>query len=335
MKALRILVLGLGNFGHSWASHVTPQCEGDACLCAVVEKRRERWKGIPDDVAKFESLEEALVQVSPELVINATAPDAHLALNEALLRRGIPVLCEKPIADSLESALRLGRILEETGGFLMIGENYRYHPVMQEARRLIASGELGGIHHVSCRFRHFHPDYSMFYHGALAHPLVEDVTVHHLDLGRFLSGQEPVRVWCRESPAPYAWYGDRPANASILTEMSGGALFHYEGTLASPESTTTWNGSWEIECDRGVVIIEDDRLYLLQGGAHQEIPLPPQAEDSRIPMLQEACAALREKRRAATDFTDNFKTFRWMHAALRSDKEQQWIRIADMMKGES
>ena len=73
----------------------------------------------------------------------------------------------------------------------------------------------------------------------------------------------------------------------------------------------------------------------LQGGAHQEIPLPPQAEDSRIPMLQEACAALREKRRAATDFTDNFKTFRWMHAALRSDKEQQWIRIADMMKGES
>ena len=326
MEPIKILVLGLGNFGHSWASHVVPRCEG-AELIAAVDQRPERWKGVPEDVPKFASLAEALERVQPDLVVNATPPEAHLPINDELLRRGIPVLCEKPIADSLENARRMGEVLRETGGFLMIGENYRYHPVLRAAKELIASGELGGIHHVSCRFRHFHPDYSMFYHGALAHPLMEDVTVHHLDLGRFLSGQEPVRVWCKESPAPYAWYGNRPANASILTEMSGGALFHYEGTLASPESTTTWNGSWEIECDSGVAIIEDDRLFLLRGGVKQEIPVAAPAEDSRIPMLREACAALREHRLSESDFTDNLKTFRWMHAAIVSDAEGGWASI--------
>jgi len=326
MEPIKVLALGLGNFGHSWASHVIPRCEA-AQLIAVVDQRPERWEGVPEDAAKFASLEEALHHVKPDLVVNSTPPAAHLPTNELLLRRGIPVLCEKPIADSPENARRMGEILQETGGFLMIGENYRYHPVLREARKLIASGNLGGIHHISCRFRHFHPDYSMFYHGALAHPLMEDVTVHHLDLGRFLSGQEPLRVWCRESPAPYAWYGQRPANASIFTEMSGGALFHYEGTLASPESVTTWNGSWEVECDKGVVIIEDDRLFLLQGGEKREIIVDAPVEDTRIPMLREACAALREHRLSESDFTDNIKTFLWMHAAIASDAKDGWVRL--------
>lgn len=324
MEALQVLVLGLGNFGRSWASHVAPRCEG-VRLIAAVDQRPERWESIPGEVPKFSSLAEALERVRPELVINATPPDAHLALNEYLLRRGIPVLCEKPIADTLENALRLGEILRETGGFLMIGENYRYHPEMRAARALISSGKLGGIHHVSCRFRHYHPDYSMFYHGALAHPLLEDVTVHHLDLARFLTGQEPLRVWCREAPAPYSWYGQRPASAVILTEMSGGALFHYEGTLASPESSTTWNGSWEIECDGGVVIIEDNRVFLLRGGQRQEIPVNAPAEDSRIPLLREACAALREHRPGETDFADNFKTFRWMRRAIAAAQAEGWV----------
>lgn len=326
MEPIKVLALGLGNFGYSWASHVIPRCEA-AQLIAVVDQHPERWEGIPEDVAKFTSLEEALEHVKPDLVVNSTPPAVHLPTNELLLRRGIPVLCEKPIAESPESARRMGEILRETGGFLMIGENYRYHPVLREARKLIASGDLGGIHHVSCRFRHFHPDYSMFYHGALPHPLMEDVTVHHLDLGRFLSGQEPLRVWCKESPAPYAWYGQRPANASIFTEMSGGALFHYEGTLASPESSTTWNGSWEIECDKGVVIIEDDRLHLLQGGEKREIIVGAPAEDTRIPMLREACTALKEHRLSESDFTDNLKTFLWMHAAIASDAQGGWVRL--------
>lgn len=329
MEPIKTLVLGLGNFGLSWATHVVPRCAGDALLVAAVDTRPERRESLPGDVPAFAAIDEALAHVTPDLVINATPPSAHLPLNEQLLRRGIPVLCEKPIADTMDNARRMAGVVQETGGFLMIAENYRYHPVMRQARRLIASGELGGIHHVSCRFRHYHPDYSMFYHGTLAHPLMEDVTVHHLDLGRYLSGQEPVRVWCRESPAPYAWYGQRPANATVLTEMSGGALFHYEGTLASPESTTTWNGSWEIECDLGVVIIEDDRLYLLRGERKQEIPVEGPAEDSRIPMLREACAALREHRRGETDFTDNFKTFRWMRTAIASDAQGQWVSIDD------
>jgi len=325
MEKIKVLVLGLGNFGHSWADSVLPACGDDAELVGVVDQCQKRWNGICETVPKFTAITEALDKTAPDLVINVTPPNAHLALTALLLRRNIPVLCEKPIADSLDSAVRMGEVFRETGGFLMIGENYRYHPVFRKAKALLRERNLGKLHHIQCNFRHYHPDYSMYYHGALPHPLLEDVTIHHLDLARYLSGKEPVRVWCREFPAPYSWYGSRPASAMIVTEMTDNVVFQYIGTLASPESSTDWNGYWELEYDRGILQIRKDTVSILQGGRMSEITVNESAADSRVPMLQEACQALRENRQAETAYGDNFKTFLWMHSAIRSSETQAWV----------
>ncbi len=330
MDRIRALVLGLGNFGRSWADLVVPACGDCAVLAGAADRRPETWTGIGEEVPKFTDLTQALEAVKPDLVINATPPDAHFPLTAGLLRGGYPVLCEKPIADTYENALRLCAVLEETGGFLMIGENYRYHPVFREAKRLLQTEDLGEIRHVQCSFRHFHPDYSRFYHGSLRHPLLEDVTIHHLDLARYLSGKEPVRVWCREYGAPYSWYGDRPATAFLLTEMTGGTVFRYGGTLASAASSTDWNGDWEIECGGGVLKIEQSRIFLIRGEERTEVLYAGTEEDSRIPMLREACAALRERRSGETDLRENMKSFRWMHAAVRSSERQEWFAVEEL-----
>ena len=313
---LDILLIGLGNFGLSWATHVLPQCSA-ARLCAVVDRREERWAMVAPEIPRFHTVEEALKQVRPDLVINATPPDVHTPLNRFLLEQDLPVLCEKPIADSMASAADMAQVLEQTCGFLMIAENYRYHGVFRAVRALLESGRLGQLRRISCHFSHEHPDYSMFYHGRLAHPLLEDVSIHHLDVARYLSGQEPVNVWCREYPAPYCWYGRRPATAHLISDMTGGCVFHYDGTLAAPDSITTWNGHWELQCDLGMVEIRNDRIYLRQGGQTEEIPAEP-TQDSRVPMLKEACCALLEGRPGETSFADNLHSFRWMHCAIAS-----------------
>ncbi len=329
MDKVRVAVLGLGNFGHSWATEIVPACAECAELAAVIEKDREKWQGIPEGVPKYESLEEALREAQPELVINVTPPHLHTSLNEGMLRQGYAVLCEKPIAQDKESALEMQRIHEETGGFLMIGENYRYHDIIRRARQALEAEDLGAIHQVSCKFRHYHPDYSMFYHGHLKHPLLEDVTVHHLDLARFLSGEEPEKVWCKEYGAPYCWYQQRPATVNILTEMTNGVVFHYEGTLASPVSTTDWNGDWEIECDKGAVRVSGSSIRVYKEGEQREILLENPTPDSRTTMLREACAALREGRKASTDFSDNLRSFLWMRAALESSENGTWVNCEE------
>ena len=260
MDRIKILVLGLGNFGHSWATWVVPSCSDCANLVGVVEKDTNKWQGIERNIPKFEELLVALEETKPDLVINVTPPNVHCELTSLILQNNIAVLCEKPIADSYENAVKMGNVLEETKGFLMIGENYRYHLVFREAKKLLQTNNLGKIHHIQCSFRHYHPDYSRFYHGALKHPLLEDVTIHHLDLARYLSDKEPLSVWCKEFAAGYSWYADRPASAVIVTEMTDNVIFHYNGTLASPVSSTDWNGNWEIECDNGILKIENDKI---------------------------------------------------------------------------
>ena len=326
-ERVKVLVLGLGNFGHSWATEVLPRCEAYAELVAVVDREKEKWLGIDEKIPKYTALETAIEETKPELVINVTPPGLHVSINETVLRQNIGVLCEKPIADSYESAVEMGHIYKRVGGFLMIGENYRYHSVFRKAKEILEKGSLGEIRRVNCHFSHYHPDYSMFYHGTLAHPLLEDVSIHHLDLARYITGQEPLRVWCKEYPAEYCWYQKRPADAVLVTEMTKGIVFQYDGSLAASASTTDWNGDWEIRCDRGVLKISDQRIWIYTNDNVEEIPVVKEAEDSRVMMLKEACKALQEGRSGETDFVDNFKSFAWLYMAIRSSEENRWIEI--------
>ena len=73
--------------------------------------------------------------------------------------------------------------------------------------------------------------------------------------------------------------------------------------------------------------IETGKIYVLLDGEKKEVYSEKQEEDSRIAMLREACEALRENRKAETDYLDNFKSFNWMQKAIQASKQQEWIVV--------
>ena len=322
MEKLRILLLGVGNFGVSWAQVVIPACADMCIFSAAVDQQATRLQHVPQGVACFTNLDTALQSVKPQLVIQSTPPHVHTALNIHLLSLGYPVLCEKPIADNAKDAEELLNYYQKQGGFLMIGDNYRYSAVFRQCRKIIASGQLGALHSVQCRFRHYHPDFSAFYHGKLEQPLLMDVAIHHLDVARYLTGEEPEKTRCETWDALYSWYQHRPASATIQTQMTGGIRFHYFGTLAAPASTTDWNGEWEIECERGVLQIRRNQLYLFDQPEDNPVPilLEEKEHESRVSMLREALLALREQRKSESDLMDNMRTFRWVLSAVQASQ---------------
>ena len=80
-----------------------------------------------------------------QAAIVATPTETHLPITATLLRAGLPVLLEKPVAESLDSALALIKVAGDTGVPLLVGHHRRHNPIIRAARAAVANGEIGDL----------------------------------------------------------------------------------------------------------------------------------------------------------------------------------------------
>jgi predicted dehydrogenase len=86
-----------------------------------------------------------LDEVRPEAVVLCTPPDTHREITEASVAAGAHVLCEKPLAISVEDALAMASSAEDAGKVLMMASKFRYVADVVKAKGIIESGILGEI----------------------------------------------------------------------------------------------------------------------------------------------------------------------------------------------
>jgi predicted dehydrogenase len=80
-------------------------------------------------------------------VVHVCTPNhLHRAMAQAALEAGKHVICEKPLATTLDDAQALAALAASTGLVATVPFVYRYHPVVREARARIAQGDLGPLH---------------------------------------------------------------------------------------------------------------------------------------------------------------------------------------------
>lgn len=88
---------------------------------------------------------EAIADPQVQVVHVCTPNHLHRAMAQAALEAGKHVICEKPLATTLEDAQALAALAAATGLVATVPFVYRYHPVVREARARIAQGELGPL----------------------------------------------------------------------------------------------------------------------------------------------------------------------------------------------
>ena len=76
----------------------------------------------------------------------------------AALQAGKHVLCEKPMATTIEEAEQMNEAANQYGKIVMIGHNQRFVPSHQKAKKMIERGELGKIYSFRTSFGHSGPE---------------------------------------------------------------------------------------------------------------------------------------------------------------------------------
>jgi predicted dehydrogenase len=197
-------------------------------------------------------------------VVFIAAPNRmHVELIQAAAAAGKAVFCEKPVGGTPEQIARAAASARAAGVTSGVGFNYRWAPLIQYGRELIAAGELGHITNYRGRF------FSMYGSNPLGvnswrfqldqggHGVTSDLLSHSVDLAHMLAGpivrvSGTIETFIGERPVPVggaSHYGlgksDDPVTpvtnedyAAMLCEFASGARGTFEAsrTIVGPES---------------------------------------------------------------------------------------------------
>lgn len=128
-KPLRILVVGCGNMGasHALAYH---QLDGFE-ICGLVSKGKSKEvlnEKLGGGYDLYNEYEEALEKTKPDAVCISTYPDTHESFAIKAFEAGCHVFIEKPVADTVEGAVRVREAAINADKKLVVGYILRHHP---------------------------------------------------------------------------------------------------------------------------------------------------------------------------------------------------------------
>jgi len=177
----RAAVIGAGAFGknHARVLHQMPDVE----LAAIVDLDLERAQQLATayGTRAFRDVRDVLGNVDAAVV--ATPTVTHERVAELLLKAGIDVLVEKPIADSAAAGERLTRFAEDNGRVLQIGHLERFNPAVQALERACRLPLFFEVHRLS-----------VFTPRSLDVDVVLDLMIHDLDIVLRLVGEQPAEI---------------------------------------------------------------------------------------------------------------------------------------------
>jgi predicted dehydrogenase len=312
---LPVVSVGAGDMGLAWLRtlEASPEVElvGIVDLDLAAARRAAADIGRADIPVGADSVALA-EQTGADAVVNVTVPAAHHPVTTAALFAGLPVLGEKPVADTLARALSLAAAAEVTGQLFMVSQSRRWNPQVAALRGMVA--DLGAVGAVTTDF--FRAPRFGGFREEMEHPLLVDMAIHAFDTARYLLGADPVSASCHSWNPPWSWYaGD--ANASVHFEMDGGVRYVFTGSWCAPGAETSWNGSWRISGEHGSALWDGDSEPV-SDSRHRVTERARSPYDGIAGSLQLFCEALRTGDTPPGEVHENIMSLAMVEAATES-----------------
>lgn len=189
-----------------------------------------------------------------DVILVCTPPHLHEKISILAMETGKDVLCEKPLARTLEECERMIAVSKKTGKLLKCGFNHRHHPAILEAKKMADAGKLGKLLFVRSRYgitgepgreKEWRTDPAQASGGHLM-----EQGIHAVDLSRWFLGEFD-HVACYRM-TQYWPFGELEDNAFMMMHAK-------EGKTASVHtSLLQWKNlfSFEVYGEEGYVEVE-------------------------------------------------------------------------------
>ena len=329
----RIIQVGLGAMGRVWARHIAESPLWEAA--AYVDPNRRHVMAAASEFGMpskrcFADFNTALRGVEADAVLDVTPPDLRRDVCTAAFRHGLDVLSEKPLADTPGNARAIVSEAKKTGRVLMVAQNYRYQPIMQTARRQLEKGLVGDIGYAGITFqRGVHFD---GFREGMADPLILDMAVHHIDLIRYLLGDDIRAVSGVAANPAWSWYKGN-ATAMALFELNSGVPVNYFGSWVARGWETGWTGRWRIEGAKGLLLLEDDALYFSNSpGRRRKLRMLKFTRSHQAYLLDAFTAALDDRVEPETSGRHNLNSLVATHAWVRAVRQGRRVSVRDVLR---
>lgn len=331
---LRLILVGLGARAQFWMRVIkdNPDCT-IVGLIDPSEAARERGLAQWPNATASADLD-IVGKIEADAIVLITPPGGREAQMEAACRAKLPILAEKPLADSVPLAKRYVEMAEEAGVPLMVGLNFRYLPVTQKTMSLFDTtvGKPEFSRFTYERWRDGTLARLNKYPLTMAQPMLWEQSIHHFDLMRYVYQSELVSVSAKTFNPSWSMYAD-DANVSALFTFANGVIVIYQGTWQSNWQEPGF--TWRHECAEGVVMQNDQFGDLHFALRHDKqltsVELPPYEQwyNDAVLLLEAFVAALKGEAELQCSGRDHLRSLHMVEACIISSTENRTVDITE------
>ncbi len=269
---LKVGIIGAGSiarYRHLPETALNPHSEV-AAICDLVEARAQEIAQQYHCTA-YTDYRRMIQDADLDAVIVAATNTTHAEMTVAALEAGKHVMCEKPMATTLEDAQSMIDAADQAGKKLMIAHNQRLEPANQKAKEILQSGNLGKVLTFSSVFGHPGSEAwaidgvdTWFYRREVTGlGVLGDLAIHKLDLLRWLLDDDYIEAAAimdtLAKSYPSGELIDVEDNALCLLRTAKGAM----GSVTASWSYQKEDNSTVFYCQNGVLEIYRNPDYPL------------------------------------------------------------------------
>ncbi len=237
---------------------------------------------------RYTDYEVMMEKEKPDILIVDSMFCDHCAYTCDALDRDVFVLCEKPLALSLEDCRKLEEAERRSKATVWAMQTLRYVPWNYLARQLLLQGVAGEIRMIQCQKSYKLGSRARFFnHREKSGGMIPWVAIHGIDMIQYMCPVPFVSVYGLQSNYGNSGNGDMEMTASCLFELENGVIATVNADYFRPQCAATHGDDRvRIVGSEGILEIREDKVFLIREGQKENLPMNATKEE-KIPTLFE------------------------------------------------